>query len=193
MPLDLEPVAFFWPTLSGRRTGIVTVDELGTLLREAREARGVTLADAQESTRINSRYLEALEDGRYDVLPSEVHIRGYLRNYARYLRLDPKPLLDRYELNRDSRRTSAPEPEPDEDLSALGPLDAPEEQVFFDPVNVDIGGGKRSDSGSGLRIIIILALILAIAIVAMRFVPMLTGNGDGDGAGDTGNDHFRPK
>lgn len=156
------------------------MDELGTLLREAREARGVTLADAQEATKINSRYLDALEDGHYEVLPSEVHVRGYLRNYARYLRLDPKPLLDRYELNRENRRSSPPEPEADEDLSALGPLDAPEEQVFFDPVNVDINGGKKAESGSGLRIIIILALILAIAIVAIRFVPMLTGNGDGE-------------
>lgn len=156
------------------------MDELGTLLREAREARGVTLADAQEATKINSRYLEALEDGNYDILPSEVHVRGYLRNYSRYLRLDPKPLLDRYELNRDNRRSAEPENEPEDDLSALGPLDAPEEQVFFDPVNVDIGGGRRSDSGSGLRIIIIVALLLSIAIVAIRFVPMLSGNGDGN-------------
>ncbi|MGD2078255.1 MAG: DUF4115 domain-containing protein [Chloroflexota bacterium] len=161
------------------------MDELGTLLREAREARGVTLADAQEATKINSRYLEALEDGSYDVLPSEVHVRGYLRNYARYLRLDPRPLLDRYELNRENRRTRPTEDEEDEDrakeLSALGPLDAPEEQVFFDPVNVDIGGsGRRSDSGSGLRIIIIVALLLSIAIVAIRFVPMLTGSNGGD-------------
>jgi cytoskeletal protein RodZ len=156
------------------------VDELGTLLREAREARGITLADAQGATKINSRYLEALEEGRYDRLPSEVHVRGYLRNYARYLRLDPEPLLDRYALNRDNRRVAPPEPEVDEELAALGPLDAPEEQVFFDPVNVDIGGARRSDSGSGLRIIIILALILSIAIVAIRFVPMLTGNGESD-------------
>ncbi|MGD8805325.1 MAG: helix-turn-helix domain-containing protein [Chloroflexota bacterium] len=154
------------------------MDELGTLLREAREARAVTLAEAQEATKINSRYLEALEDGRYDVLPSEVHVRGYLRNYARYLHLDPKPLLDRYALNREGRRQAPAEPETDEDLSALGPLDAPEEQVFFDPVNVNVGGGRRSDSGSGLRIIIILALIVSIVIVAIRFVPMLTGNGD---------------
>jgi cytoskeleton protein RodZ len=153
------------------------VDELGTLLREAREARAVTLADAQEATKINSRYLEALEDGRYGALPSEVHVRGYLRNYARFLRLDPKPLLDRYELNRDRRRAAPPEPE-EEALSALGPLEVPEEHVFFDPVNVDLGGRRRGDSGSGLRIIIILALIVSIAIVALRFVPMLTGKGD---------------
>ncbi len=156
------------------------MDELGTLLREAREARAVTLADAQEATKINSRYLEALEDGRYNALPSEVHVRGYLRNYARYLRLDPNPLLDRYAMNRENRREKPPEPERDEDLSALGPLDAPEEQVFFDPVNVDIGGGRPKESGSGLRIIIILALILSIAIVAIRFVPMITGGGDGN-------------
>ena len=72
------------------------MDELGHILREARETKGLTLAEAQEETRINSKYLAALENGEYDKLPTPVHVRGFLRNYARFLGLDSQPLLERY-------------------------------------------------------------------------------------------------
>ncbi|NHZ71509.1 MAG: helix-turn-helix domain-containing protein, partial [Aquificales bacterium] len=74
------------------------MDELGHILREARETKGLTLEEAQEKTRINSKYLDALENSEYDKLPTPVHVRGFLRNYARFLGLDPQPLLERYEL-----------------------------------------------------------------------------------------------
>ena len=135
------------------------MDELGSLLREAREVKGLTLAEAQESTRINSSYLQALEEGRYDQLPSQVHVRGYLRNYAKYLMLDPNPLLERYELNQASHEAIAPlnsEPQP-----FTGPaLQSREDRVFYDPVNMEVSATGRRESGSIVRIIIILALIM---------------------------------
>jgi cytoskeleton protein RodZ len=161
------------------------VDELGSLLREAREAKGLTLAEAQQATRINSSFLEALEDGRYDLLPTQVHVRGYLRNYAKYLELDPKPLLDRYELNKDNFRNQK-QPVTVEDISGLEPIPPREDQVFFDPVNMDLSGGAKRDSGSALRIIIILALIASLALIANRFIPLITGNGDGSEALSSG-------
>jgi cytoskeleton protein RodZ len=161
------------------------VDELGSLLREAREAKGLTLAEAQQATRINSSFLEALEDGRYDLLPTQVHVRGYLRNYAKYLELDPKPLLDRYELNKDNFRNQK-QPVTVEDISGLEPIPPREDQVFFDPVNMDLSGEAKRDSGSALRIIIILALIASLALIANRFIPLITGNGDGSEALSSG-------
>ena len=61
---------------------------IGLLLRETREAKGLTLNDVEQATRIQSRYLEALEDEEYDRLPGEVYVRGFLRNYARFLGID---------------------------------------------------------------------------------------------------------
>ena len=52
------------------------MDELGLILQEARENKGLTLAEVQEETRINAAYLEALENGEYAALPSPVHVRG---------------------------------------------------------------------------------------------------------------------
>jgi cytoskeletal protein RodZ len=74
------------------------MDELGHILREARENKGLTLAQVQSEIRINSKFLAALETGEYHRLPTPVHVRGFLRNYARFLGLDPQPLLDRYEV-----------------------------------------------------------------------------------------------
>jgi len=76
------------------------MDELGTILRETRQTRGETIDDVAQITRIRPRYLEALEEERYDVLPTAVHVRGFLRNYALYLNLDPEPLIIRYNASR---------------------------------------------------------------------------------------------
>jgi len=154
------------------------VEELGSLLREAREAKGLTLSEAQQTTRINSKYLQALEEGRYDQLPTQVHVRGYLRNYAKYLMLDPNPLLERYELNQTSHAAIAPlnsEPQP-----STGPaLQSREDRVFYDPVNMEVSSSSRRDSGSFVRIIIILALIAAVALIGTRAYQLLTGSDDG--------------
>ena len=76
------------------------MDELGTILRETRQTRSVTIQDVSQVIRIRPRFLEALEEERYDVLPTPVHVRGFLRNYALYLNLDPDPLIARYNASR---------------------------------------------------------------------------------------------
>lgn len=68
--------------------------ELGTTLARAREARGLTLEDAERDTRISRRYLQALEAEQFDVIPAPVYARGFLRSYSQYLGLDPKETLE---------------------------------------------------------------------------------------------------
>ncbi len=72
------------------------VGELGNHLREARENRGLTLEQVEDATRIRRAFLEALEAEQFDKLPPDVCARGFLRNYARFLGLDPDPLLKAY-------------------------------------------------------------------------------------------------
>src|SRR5436190_19784240 len=71
-------------------------DPIGELLREARKARGWTLAEASESTKIRARYLEALEAEDWDVMPSAAYGRALLRTYATYLGLDADDLVEDY-------------------------------------------------------------------------------------------------
>ena len=68
-------------------------ESVGHMLRRERELRGVTLIEVANATRITRVYLEALEDDRLGDLPGGVFIRGFLRNYADYLGLDPEAVL----------------------------------------------------------------------------------------------------
>ncbi|MCB1907389.1 MAG: helix-turn-helix domain-containing protein [Rhodocyclaceae bacterium] len=67
---------------------------VGAQLRSAREMRGLTIGDVAYSLKLNPRQVEALETERFDLLPGRAFARGFLKNYARFLELDPQPLLD---------------------------------------------------------------------------------------------------
>lgn len=67
--------------------------ELGSRLIRVREARGLTLEDAERDTRISRRYLDALEAEQFEVIPAPVYARGFLRSYSQYLGLDPMEML----------------------------------------------------------------------------------------------------
>jgi len=73
------------------------VRELGDLLRRSREELGLTLEDVQTITCIQRRYLEALEQERFEELPDSVVGRGFLRSYASVLKLDPEVLVGMFE------------------------------------------------------------------------------------------------
>jgi len=69
---------------------------LGTYFRNAREARGLDLRDAAQQTRISINYLKALEEEDFSKLPGEVFVKGFLKNYARFLRLPEEEVVRRY-------------------------------------------------------------------------------------------------
>ncbi|MGQ9555796.1 MAG: helix-turn-helix domain-containing protein [Anaerolineae bacterium] len=64
------------------------MSDLGNLLRQGREAKSLTLAQAESDTRVRRAYLEALEGGHWEQLPDTVYTRGLVVSYARYLGLD---------------------------------------------------------------------------------------------------------
>jgi cytoskeletal protein RodZ len=69
---------------------------LSETLQLARERKGVDLYRAERDTKIRLKYLAALEDGHFDELPAPVYTKGFLRNYAIYLALDPEEVLERW-------------------------------------------------------------------------------------------------
>src|SRR4051812_24803791 len=105
------------------------VQELGQLLREARERKGVTLADAQQATKIRLSFLQALEKEDFSVLPPPFYIRGFIKTYAVYLSLDPRStvqlfddVLDNNHSARLTEQQAAP-PSADSGGRALIPLE----------------------------------------------------------------------
>ena len=97
----------------------MSLEELGTALAQARIARGITLHDAERDTRINREYLQALEEGKLEVMPAPVYARAFMRTYAQYLGMNAGTLVQQLPGAR-------PEPElpplPEGGREANGPL-----------------------------------------------------------------------
>lgn len=79
-------------------TGSVEPVGIGERLRNAREARGWSLPDVSELTRIRATFLQALEEEQFDRLPGGTYLKGFLRTYANALGLDPDELFEAYHL-----------------------------------------------------------------------------------------------
>jgi cytoskeletal protein RodZ len=70
--------------------------EIGGSLREARLKRNLTPADVQKAIRIRDRYLQALEEERWELLPGDAYVKGFLRTYADFLGLDGNLYVEEY-------------------------------------------------------------------------------------------------
>ncbi|HCJ78887.1 MAG TPA: DUF4115 domain-containing protein, partial [Desulfotomaculum sp.] len=71
--------------------------EIGHVLKRTRVEKNLSLAQAEEETKIRQKYLVALENENFNVIPGRVYVKGFLRNYARYLGLNAEELVWWYE------------------------------------------------------------------------------------------------
>lgn len=94
----------------------------GNLLRETREAKGVSLKEASDSLHIRLPYLHALEGGRAEIIPSAVQARGFLRIYAEYLDLDAAMIIHEWD-----------NPSPDEAETPTAPAAEDRKNTTFRP------------------------------------------------------------
>ncbi|MBM4377532.1 MAG: helix-turn-helix domain-containing protein [Deltaproteobacteria bacterium] len=78
------------------------MDTIGTYLKRARQARGMSLGEVARATRIPSSSIERIEADHFDDLPGEVFTRGFLKAYATAVGLNPDEVLARYTANRRS-------------------------------------------------------------------------------------------
>jgi cytoskeleton protein RodZ len=72
------------------------VFEIGNSLREARLRQTLDFPEIEQATKIRGKYLRALEDEQFDVLPAQTYVKGFLRSYAEYLGLDGQLYVDEY-------------------------------------------------------------------------------------------------
>ncbi|GAB7054052.1 MULTISPECIES: helix-turn-helix domain-containing protein [Paenibacillus] len=73
------------------------MSDLGQMLKKARLENKISLDDLQETTKIRKRYLEAIEDGNYKVLPGNFYVRAFIKSYAEAVGLDPNEVLKLYQ------------------------------------------------------------------------------------------------
>jgi hypothetical protein len=134
----------------------VTADPAPTLperLYAARERKGVDLYRAERDTKIRSRYLGALERGDYKDLPGAVYTKGFLRNYALYLGLDPDEVLDQW------RRERGDGKEGPVTIAAPRPIAAPRKGLSFSPSLVVVA----------LLTVVIVAFGVYLGVQVLRF------------------------
>ncbi|MHB8469711.1 MAG: helix-turn-helix domain-containing protein [Gaiellaceae bacterium] len=127
--------------------------EIGNSLREARVRQGLDHAQVELATKIRSKYIRALEDEQFTILPAETYVRGFLRSYAEFLGLDGQLYADEY-----SMRYAAGDEE------AGTPRRVP---------------SNRSHREYAIeRRVVVLALVGIVAATALVFVAWRFGGGD---------------
>ena len=131
---------------------------IGETLREARMRQRLDIADVEQRTKIRAKYLRALENEEFGMLPGPTFVKTFLRTYAEQLGLDPHVLVEEYRANYEGG---------DEfELQPLGPS-----------TTIGRERGRRPRAGPGL-----VALVVLVAVVAvLAVIGLLSGDDEGDG------------
>jgi cytoskeletal protein RodZ len=108
----------------------------GSWLRQQREIRNISLREISDNTKIGMRYLEALEDDRFEILPAAIFAKGFLREYAKYVGLDADEVVNFYIAADQRRRLDLDETEP---VGQRPPLRTQERPAL--PLPLLLGGG----------------------------------------------------
>ena len=117
------------PSVPAAEDGSGPVPGVGARLRLAREMRSLSVSDVALTLKLGPRQVEALENGDWQGLPGQTFIRGFVRNYARMLQIDPDPLMEQLDaqlekpadsLNvSETRRTAMPSSQPHRDRKVI--------------------------------------------------------------------------
>jgi cytoskeleton protein RodZ len=135
--------------------------EIGQALREARIHRGIELSRVEQVTKIRTKYLCAMEEDRWELLPGHAYARGFLSTYARFLGLDEKALVEEY--RRRHERVEEVEPIPEEMLPKRGVV-------------------RRAPTRSSVAMLV--GLIAAAVLGVVAVIGLVGGSGDSGSATD---------
>ena len=86
------------------------MSEIGETLRQARMRARIDVSEIEAKTKIRAKYLRALENEEWGLLPGQTFVKSFLRTYAQALGLDAKALLEEYRLSHETPNESALEP-----------------------------------------------------------------------------------
>lgn len=141
---------------------------IGDTLSEARTRRAVDLEEIHAATGVRPRYLRAIEQEDWDALPEEFYARSFIRKYARYLGVDPEPLVAEYRRQRGATG---------------GPGDAPT-SPFARTSSRRADALRRRRRRQGIYAWLAAAALVAVVVVAL--VLLASGGGGSDGAKEAG-------
>jgi transcriptional regulator with XRE-family HTH domain len=163
---------------SSTSVGASSTRDIGALLRERREALGVTLAETEAATRIRQKYLAALESDEWHLLPGEVVGRGFLRNYSAYLGLEPTDVIER------RRATTGDSVTLVLANTSAGSSLPPIRQVDYRPKEVELLDEGEGMERREIRFGPILSVLAAIMLLLGAWLARGSLSGIASGAGD---------
>jgi cytoskeletal protein RodZ len=141
--------------------------QVGQVLREARTERGIELSEVERVTKIRVKFLQAMEEDRWEALPAPAYARGFLSIYARFLGLDEKALLDEY--TRTVEGADRPEPIP---------------QSVIQPGALRRNRPSRPSIDLNLRhVATVVAGVVVLGVLALVIVGSIGGSSNGGGGG----------
>jgi cytoskeleton protein RodZ len=161
------------------------MQSIGERLEEARKRRGISIREASEATKIRGDFLLNFENNQFDVGLPDIYVRGFLRNYSSFLKIDPEKIVTDFNATilgetksgrRDARelfgRMELPErPRPSVEGSAPAAPTAPRRRVEEPPELQGRGGGGRANPEYGNTIKV--GLIIVAGIVSLLVIVWL--------------------
>lgn len=129
------------------------METVGALLRAERERKGLTIKDIEQGTSIRALYLTAIEEDHYEVIPGEVYLKGFLRNYANFLGMNGQQIVDIY-------RESRSDYEPPKDELPVQPKRSTQEKLK----------SQRNSSPSTKWIAIVAVILLGVGVTVYSFM-----------------------
>jgi len=122
------------------------MDSIGDYLRIAREERKIPIAQVARDTKISERYVVAMENGEFSLLPAPAYAKGFLKIYAEYLGLDPRPLVEQYV---------------QEHVGVLRQAFPPESETIAPPTSI---GWRLAAIGVGAMIVIAIVVVSGLKL-----------------------------
>jgi len=101
---------------------------IGERLEEARKRKGISIREVAEATKIRSDYIMSMEDNSMEIPLPEIYKRGFLRNYARFLKLDPDKMLTDYIAQKKGRVLHRDRPQGHDDREVFGRMELDEDE-----------------------------------------------------------------
>jgi Helix-turn-helix domain len=131
------------------------VPEIGSTLREARMRARIDVSEIEAQTKIRAKYLRALENEEWSLLPGPTFVKSFLRTYAQALGLDGKALVEEYRLHHERPSDGA-----------LEPIVAPSRRGTSQRGRGGSGGGPSRGYTIAVGSIVVLIVVLIIALVS---------------------------
>ncbi|MDN7244159.1 helix-turn-helix domain-containing protein [Planococcus shenhongbingii] len=131
------------------------MSELGTRLKEARIAKGYSIEDLQEVTKIQKRYLAGIEEGNYSMMPGPFYARAFIKQYAEAVGLQSDELFEQY-------KSELPVPARDESGALIAPPTPSRRETF----------AKHSSNRTGEimpKVIVALFIVVILAVVVFFY------------------------